>query len=272
VNEWILPNGSTEHPVVYILAAILAMALTGVSKGGFGGGVGMLSTPVMMMVAPAEFALGLWLPLLVLCDLFTIHHYPSEWKLRPIAVLAPWMFGGIVAGWLLLDHISPRAIKITVGVLAVVFVGIDWFRAWLKRRVESPGEPIPWDPTWRIAAPLGVAAGISTMLAHAAGPITTIYFLSLRLDKRTFVGSTARFFFLFNTLKVPFYLHLVLINAQTLARSLWLVPFAAATVWFGAVLNKWVSAEAFTRIIYALLAFSGLYLVWVNSLNHAAAR
>jgi len=71
-----------------------------VDKGGFGG-VGMLSVPLLMMVAPAQFVLGMWLPLLVLCDIFTLRAYPKEWKLRPVLLLAPGAMCGLGIGYLL---------------------------------------------------------------------------------------------------------------------------------------------------------------------------
>ena len=90
--EWLIPNGYPGSPALYVFVTLVAFVMTGVSKGGFGG-VGILAIPLMMMVAPADLALGMWLPLLILCDVFTLRAYPKEWLLRPIALLAPWVPG-----------------------------------------------------------------------------------------------------------------------------------------------------------------------------------
>jgi hypothetical protein len=269
MNTWILPDGFAGHPAVYVLTAVTAFLMTGVSKGGFGG-VGILAIPLMMMVVPdGRLALGMWLPLLILCDILTIRAYPKEWQLRPIALLAPWMLAGLGIGFLLLKRVEGQewAVKVFVGVLALSFVLLELVRGRLARRVQTAQADRAWRPTWITAGPFGLVGGVCTMLAHAAGAVTTIYLLPQRLDKRAFVGTSARFYFVFNTLKVPFFLHpsLGLINRDSLTKSLWLVPLAPLTVWAGSALNRRISPAAFNKAIYALLAVSGGYLVYANA-------
>ncbi len=42
---------------------------------------------------------------------------------------------------------------------------------------------------------------------------------------------------------------------------LWAAPL---TVWLGSVLNRRLSSSAFNKVIYVLLAVSGVYLVYSN--------
>ncbi len=265
MNEWVLPSGVLAGPAAYMIVAFLALMLTGISKGGFGG-VGTLSIPMMMAVAPADFSLGVWLPLLVFCDIVTLRYYPREWQLRPVLVLAPSMVLGLFLGWLLLGRISPRAIKLFVGATSLAFVALDQVRAWLKWRLEHPKKLTPFRPTWLTATPFGVGAGITTMIAHAAGAITTIYFLPQRMNPRDFVGTQARFFFVFNAMKLPFYLTTAqpLINHETLRKSVWMVPLAPLGVWVGVALNRRLSPAVFNQVVYILLAVSGMYLIYEN--------
>jgi len=271
VHDWILPAGVTASPAVYMIVATLALAMTGISKGGFGG-VGVLSIPLMMAVAPAKFSLGMWLPILVVCDILTLRHYPREWQARPVLLIAPWMLLGIMLGALLLGVISQEATKIFVGATSIAFVGLDWVRSWLKRRIDRDGELPPFRPTWLTAMPFGIAAGIATMLAHAAGAITTIYFLPQRMEKRDFVGTQARFYFVFNSAKIPFYAVVPfldsnfepLITRETLVKSIWLLPMAPLFVWMGAAMNHHMSPALFHRVVYILLAISGAYLLYAN--------
>lgn len=266
MEQWLLPSGYALHPAWYVIVALLAFLMTGVSKGGFGG-VGILAIPLMMLVAPTGFALGMWLPLLILCDICTLKAYPKEWKARPILLLAPWTLVGLGVGWKLLDHVEPHMVKLFVGVLAVGFVVLEVVRGQLLKRISVRGEGRGWRPTVVTAAPFGVSAGISTMIAHAAGAITTIYFLPQRFDKRTFVGTTARFYFVLNSIKVPLLVDVDYITRETLVKSLWLVPLAPITVWFGSWLNRRLTATRFNKIIYALLGISGIYLVYDNGLK-----
>lgn len=50
---------------------------------------------------------------------------------------------------------------------------------------------------------LGAAAGFSTMVANAGGPMMTLYLLRLGVTPRAFLGTVAWFFFVVNVLKVP---------------------------------------------------------------------
>ena len=53
----------------------------------------------------------------------------------------------------------------------------------------------------------GILAGMSTMIGNAAGPVMTIYFLSIGFKKNKFIGTAAWFFLLVNIFKVPFHLY-----------------------------------------------------------------
>ncbi len=272
--DWIVPSNAVAPAAAYIIVTLLAFVLTGVSKGGFGG-VGALSIPLMMMVAPHDLALGMWLPLLILCDIFTIRSYPKEWTLRPILLLTPWMVAGLVLGWLILRQLGENhsdtagaIVKVAVGCLAVFFVGLEVVRRVIVAQNRKHADDPPWRPNWGTASPFGIAAGISTMLAHSAGAITTIYLLAQRMDKRSFVGTQGRFYFVFNTLKVPFFalpmFGLNFINAETLKLSLWLVPLGPLSVWLGSAMNRSIPQRIFNDVIYALLALSGIYLIIAN--------
>jgi uncharacterized protein len=263
IMNWILPDGVTAHAAVYMLVTVVAFMLMGVDKGGFGG-VGMLSVPLLMMVAPSRFVLGMWLPLLVVCDIFTLRAYPKEWQLKPVLLLAPGALCGLGVGYLLLNRIEPWVLKLCVGCLAVGFVGIDVLRTRLVRRMAGEEAGPGWTPTLVSASPFGLAAGVTTMVAHAAGPITSVYFIPQRMDPRTFAGTCGRYYFVFNSLKVPFFIVAGLINCQTLLKSLWLLPLAPVAVWLGSAMNRRMSSGSFTRVVYTLLFISGLYLVYAS--------
>lgn len=79
----------------------------------------------------------------------------------------------------------------------------------------------------------GVAAGVTTMLANAAGPVFQLYFLSRAMPKMEMVGIGARFFLLVNLLKLPLNQNLGLIRWETLLFNLWVAPSVVAGVWLG---------------------------------------
>jgi uncharacterized membrane protein YfcA len=92
------------------------------------------------------------------------------------------------------------------------------------------------------------------------------------MEKRDFVGTQARFYFVFNSVKIPFYALVplmdprfeALITRETLVKSLWMLPLAPVTVWMGSALNNCMSPAMFHRVVYILLAVSGAYLLYAN--------
>jgi uncharacterized membrane protein YfcA len=103
------------------------------------------------------------------------------------------------------------------------------------------------------------------MLAHAAGSIIQMYVLPQKLDKREFVGTCARFFFVFNLFKVPFFVASsseARLTWEAFRSSLWLFALAPLGVWFGSWLNKKTDPKWFVRLIYFFLAFAGAKLIF----------
>nr|WP_317615364.1 TSUP family transporter [Halomonas elongata] len=70
---------------------ILSTYLTGVSKGGFAGGFGTLSVPLMALaIGPIEAA-GLLLPLLLVMDLFAVRAWWGQHDATEVRRLLPGM-------------------------------------------------------------------------------------------------------------------------------------------------------------------------------------
>jgi uncharacterized membrane protein YfcA len=113
-----------------------------------------------------------------------------------------------------------------------------------------------------VAWPLGLLAGISTMLANAAGPAMTVYFLANRLPKYEFVGTAAWFFFLINIIKVPFSTSLGLITFQTLLFNLLLAPAVLIGLFAGKFLLGKINQKAFEWLLIGLSLIGALRLIY----------
>jgi len=262
--EWFVPPAAQEQAFAYFAVTLTALFVTSFSKGGFGG-LGALAVPLLMTVLPGTVAVGLWLPVLIVCDIFTLPHYPRERNWRPILLLAPWTFTGLFIGRLLLDQVTPQTdnwLKVGVGCLAVLFAAGQGLRAYLARQVQKSVKP--WRPTIWHAAPFGLAAGITTVLAHAAGSIVTMFLLPQRLGRREFVGTCARYYLIFNSVKVPFFVQGGYITLETLRWMLWMIPLAPLGVMLGSSLNRRISNRAFEIVVHILLAATGIWLIAKN--------
>jgi uncharacterized membrane protein YfcA len=114
---------------------------------------------------------------------------------------------------------------------------------------------------WWFSAIFGVIGGFSTMIGNAAGPIMSVFLLSVRLPKAAFVGTAAWFFLILNYLKLPLqYFVWKNISAATLLLDLILAPCLLVGVFLGIILVKKISESLFRVFIYALLLISTLLL------------
>lgn len=266
---WIVPECALVAPWAYMLVAASAVLLIGFSKGGFGGGVGVLATPLLMQVLPFNVALSMLLPLLIVCDIFTLRHFQKEWHPRSFWMIAGGTTIGLVVGLFALRYFASRQVdgdrwvKAIVGVTALGFCIVQALRALHKR-----GKPLlPWRPGILTGTLTGILCGITTMIAHAAGALVSMFLVAQRLEPKRFVGTCARYYLTFNSLKVPLYLLLTgvsnknFITWQTLKWDLWLVALCPLGVAAGAWLNRRLSGRFFTLIIYVLLGITGLKML-----------
>jgi len=111
------------------------------------------------------------------------------------------------------------------------------------------------------APTIGVLAGFTTLVANAAGPLMAIYMLAMRLPKMDFVGTGAVFFLILNLFKVPFMVHLGLINASTFTLNLTLAPVVIAGAWFGRKLVLKIDQRTFENIALGLSLIAGAKLL-----------
>ena len=72
-------------------AAIVAVILVGVSKGGFGSGIGVAATPIIALTISAADAAALLLPLLIVADTFAVRQYHRRFDRANLMQLTTFM-------------------------------------------------------------------------------------------------------------------------------------------------------------------------------------
>ncbi|MDN6440711.1 MAG: sulfite exporter TauE/SafE family protein [Acidipropionibacterium jensenii] len=107
----------------------------------------------------------------------------------------------------------------------------------------------------------GVLAGFATMVANAAGPITSLYFLSEGFAVVRFLGTTAWLFLILNLIKLPFSLSLGMLTGSDLRPVAIMVPVIVATVLVGRQLARRVDRRVFTTLVLILSAVAGVILL-----------
>ena len=238
----------------FYLAAIPAVTLLGLAKGGFAG-IGTLATPIVALVIPPVQAASIVLPILIVQDIYSIYVYRRHWDAFNLKVLAPGAVIGVFAGYLLASRLPEAAVGLAVGCISLVF-GLRqlWLRASSSTPTRRPSRAAGW--FW------GALSGFTSMISHAGSPPYQIYVMPQRLEARVFVGTSVLFFAFVNWMKVIPYLALGQITRGNLATSLVLFPLAIATTWLGVVLVRRFSSERFYLLSYWLMIMVGLKLIF----------
>ena len=180
-----------NYPIVFYPVAVLAILLTGISRGGFGAGASGLAVPRMsMLIAPPEAA-DLILPILCAMDLFSVHAYRGRCSLPHLKIMLTGCLLGVALGGFTFGLLPSNAIRLLIGGIAVAFSLNKWFALteriskFLAKREHSAG------PVTGMVC--GLLVGFTSTLAHAGGPPFAVYFLSKKLDKPLIVATSAAF-------------------------------------------------------------------------------
>lgn len=234
--------------------ALLALGAfsVGISKTGVPG-LGIVSVVIFTLLLPTKFSVGAALLVLICADLLAVALHRKSGDLKQVARLLPWSVVGIALGALFLNKIDDKLLKPVLGgvLFAICLLGI-----WRSKQSEPPQVP-----AW--AAPLtGLAAGFTTMIANAAGPVTTLYLLAMRLPKAAFLGTAAVYFFAINWIKVPFAILLSRnLDLASLRFAVVLFPFAILGGLVGKPLASRISQQRFEQLALVLTALGSLWML-----------
>ncbi len=237
----------------YVMVALVAL-LIGLAKGGLGGTLGVLATPLMTLVLPPEEVLGLVLPLLMIADVFAVAWLWGRWRGRLVLLLLPGGVIGVTVGTLLIANAPTSTLQLVLGVIILLFVVYKLFEERLVGNLVYT--PRPWHGYLA-----GTLAGFSSSLAHTGGPPISIYLVLQRLTPITFNATSALFFAILNWIKAPYYYYIGLFDRQMLLSVAWAVPLLPLGVWLGKRMATRIDPRTFERMIVILLAISGALLV-----------
>lgn len=251
-------------PWIVIAAGCL---MIGVAKSGFGGGLGLMAIPAITLALGAtpfgsETTLGFLLPLLFFADILAVWQFRNDFNYEILRRLFwPGMAGIAVATlslWLIRrsgnEDIVATVLRLEIGVESILLVGLYWWRSYRGMQTKMMTEPAR-------SLIVGSFCGISSTLAHAAGPILAAYLLPMGLPRRQFVGTTAAFFFMLNALKLPFYMVGGLFSGTPWKHVLGTAPAIVVGMLLGALILRRLSDKVFTKIIYVMTFLLGVYLI-----------
>jgi uncharacterized membrane protein YfcA len=242
---------STESLLLLCIAACFA----GISKTGVPN-LGTLVAAGLAITFPAKASIGLLLPMLITADIVAVMVYRESVMWKNLASLIPWVLSGIVFGYVILGIVDNKQLSILIGVVVLVLLLVHLIKQPLESKLH-----VTWFQSPVFHATLGGLAGFTTMVGNAAGGIMAIYFLSKGFNKQSFIATGAWFFLAVNLIKVPFYIELGVITADSLILNAWMIPFVLLGTWIGVKLLKVIPEKLFQYIVLVLAAVGGVWLL-----------
>ncbi|WP_306319877.1 MULTISPECIES: sulfite exporter TauE/SafE family protein [unclassified Streptomyces] len=242
-----------EFSALAAAAMVVGFSKTAVS------GANTVSLAVFAAILPARESTGILLPILICGDILAVltyrrhAHWPTLWRLFP-AVGA-----GVVLGTVFLGFAGDGAVRMSIGVILLVMAGVT---VWRRKQAAAPEADATPTRTARVkAGSYGVLGGFTTMVANAGGPVMSMYLLSAGFKKLGFLGTSAWFFLIVNSAKVPFSVGLGLIDGRSLLLDAALAVFVVPGALIGKACVNRINQRLFEQLVIAATVLGGLQLL-----------
>jgi uncharacterized membrane protein YfcA len=239
-----------QWSILFVCAILVGITKTGIP------GIGILCVPFLAMAFPARMSTGLMLPMLAVADIFAVVYYQryTSWKI--IIRLLPWALAGVVIGTAVVRYIGDREFRPLIGMIILVLLTVNLF----YQRYWRDKEQLP--SHWLFSASMGLAAGLLSQVANAAGSVMVIYLLSMRLQKNEYIGTSAWFFLILNWTKMPLFILDGRINFNVIAADVFALPFIIAGALSGIFILRKLPLKWFNIIIQLLAVASAVKLIF----------
>lgn len=242
----------------FYAAAVPALLIAGISKGGFGGGLGAIATPLLALAIDPRTAAAVLLPVLCLMDLMGVWAYWRKWDRINLLIMIPASCVGILVGALTFRYLDADAIRVLIGGIAVVFTLRHWIGAIGRERPAT--EPhIAKGGFW------SAIAGFTSFVSHSGSPPLQVYLLPQKLPRTTYQATTVVFFTAVNYVKLIPYALLGQLSTGNLETSGALLPLAVV----GMILGIWLHNRVSDRLFY-IVAYSALFIIGLKLLYDGA--
>jgi uncharacterized protein len=214
----------------------------------------MMAVPLLAAIFGGQISSGILLPMLCLADIMGVWYYHRHASWQHLKKLFPWAALGTIAGTLVGGVIDDSVFKI---IMAVVIILSLILMLWLERGHKKD---IP-DNKW-FTGLTGTAGGFTSMVGNLAGSVMAVYFLSMRLPKNQFIGTTAWFFMVINWFKIPFHVFAwKTISLNTFFLNLITLPVIILGAFMGVLLVKNIPERAYRWFIIAMTLVAAVFML-----------
>lgn len=250
-------------PGLFWSVAGLAVFSVAISKSGFGGALGAMSTPILLFVLPPTLAIGVLLPLFLITDVWVVYMWRRYLDRRLVMIMCCFGLLGQFLGWALFDHLSDAALTAIIGVIALMTAVSYFRRLWVGKRADTNDTAMVISSKIWQRAPLWCGlSGVSSFVSLSGGIPAQIFLLPHALVRQAFVATMSVYFLVINIGKLPLYIDLELFSRTSLFVSLCLVPIIPVGVVVGKWLNARMSDRLFYHVSHIILFVMGLKLIY----------
>jgi uncharacterized membrane protein YfcA len=228
---------------------LIGMAKTGLS------GAGFMIVPIMAGIFGGKLSVGIVLPMLIFADVFAVNYYHRYATWRYIFLSLPWAVIGVAIATLFGNLIDDETFKTFIAIVILLGIALMIIQDGVIKSKKIPD-------TWWFAGILGLTGGFTTMIGNAAGPVMSLYLLSMHLPKNTFIGTAAWFFLIINVIKVPFHVFSWnTITFQTLLVDIAGIPAILLGVFIGIKTIRIVPEKVYRYLIIISTILAALLLL-----------
>lgn len=218
-------------------------------------GMMLMIVPLMAMAFGAKESTGVILPMLCMADIIAVAYYKriADWRivarLLPTAIIGFFIAIGV-------DNVVPDGqFRRLMGWTLMLAIAVMLWN-------EAFGKENRLMKKWWYAAIFGLLGGFTTMIGNAAGPVMSVYLLSMRKDKMEYIGINAWFFLVINLLKIPLQAFVWNnISRQSLELNLLMLPVIGVGALIGIRIIRMFPERTFRIFVQVVTIISVLMMI-----------
>lgn len=242
-----------EHSASFFVFATMSVVIVGISKSGFGAGLGVLSLPLMASQSSINEALAILLPLLIAIDLVGLRRFMKNANWQILKLILPPAAIGMIMAYFFFSAITPKILSLSIGIFTLLFLIQNVV---VSRLNLKEAKPFPW-----LGRLMGCLSGFTSFVAHIGGPPITIYMLRTKVSPIVYTSTLGIFFTFMNFGKLVPYAYLDLLNFNQLATSILFLPLVPVGVYLGFYLAGKISTKWYYIIVQFFLLVASIKLI-----------
>lgn len=233
------------------IALIVIVFVASVLQAGTGFGFSIMATPFLLLLFEAHDAIQLNIILSLSISVIMTFKIRKDINKESLVRLIKGSLIGILPGLLLFIFLDVQPLKILVSILILLSTVLLVAKITVKQTKLK--ELIT-----------GAISGLLTTSLGMPGPPLLIYFSGTNVDKATLRSTTLAYFVFVYSASILLQFSMYSISKGVWISALWALPFTLLGIYLGQWVFLRLNQQLFQKIIYALLFFTGIYLLFTT--------